>query len=654
MKRLFTVFLAFVLFAGAFSAWSQNTVLSPDSALALQTVPVYEGVEEFEAKIQKIREEEGREPLGLVLCGGSARAFCHIGVLKAMEENDIVPDFIIANSMGAVIGMLYAYGFSPQKIEEIISEININSYFEPVFPLRGGLLSVRKFEALVNQLLGEESHRVEDCAIPILLLTEDLYTKRQIWHCSGDFAKIMDATFAMSVFMEPVNYTLEYNENAGTNVKLIDSGAIDIGGLKVAYKFSDNIMISTAFYDSELDYNNPIVVINRTMSIGKERIAIKDILDLEPVLIRNDVEHFSFMDFQKAEQISMAGYTTAASMMEQLAACPHKKLSLASNLLERRKTTDVLGDEQIFRTAHDFPVKLGEPYAGVKLWPVFRVVDFPDSYLYDNDGIALDAFIDIPGASFKLRANQSFDFEGLCADALIKFEPSYFVSAELLGSYDFSYDDFEKSSFYGFAGINLRPAFLPACCKSFVFTGEWIGNWKFESQKFLFTIGFKNIFGNENDTYLFVKPFVFAAGSSFSDLKADGTGLGLGGDIESCWNFVEHAGIGEYAYVKYNFGAHDFDADNRNELYFIHKSPDITFAETLILQQIKVGSYYEFESGFRINPDGIKGSFDQFAGIFVRGDVSVIGLSNFIMEGGCGWDFSKSRVYGSFNLKCRM
>lgn len=649
MKRAAVFLVCFVIAvsAGKNSLHAQNYSLSPDSALALQTVPVYEGVEEFEAKIQKIREEKGREPLGLVLCGGSARAFCHVGVLKAMEQNDVVPDFIVANSMGSVIGMLYAYGFSPDKIEEIISQININSYFEPVFPVHGGVLSVRKFEALINQLLGEGEHRIEDCEIPVLLLTEDLYTKRQIWHSSGDFARIMDASFAMSVFMEPVNYTLECGENAGTQVKLVDSGAIDIAGLKAAYSFSDNIIISTAFYDSELNYNNPIVVINRTMSIGKERIAIKDILDYEPVLIRNDVEHFSFMDFQKAEEITLAGYDTACFMMEQITDCPHNTVSDNSSLAARRAVTDTLADEQVFRVKHDFPVRISEPYFGVKLWPVFRVVDFPDSYLYNRDGITLDAFIDVPGASFKLRANQPFTFDGLCADALLKLEPSHFVSAEFLGSYDFSYKDFELSSFYGFAGINLRPVFLPASCKSFVFTGEWLGNWKFESQKFLFTAGLKNLFGDENDTYLFVKPFVFAAGKSFSDLKADGTGLGLGGDIESCWNFASFIGAGEYVYVKYNFGAQSLTAQNRSELYFIHKSPDVTFAETLILQQIKAGGYYEFDTGY-------PAFFAHRAGAFVRGDVSVIGLSSFIMEGGCGWDFSKKKVYGSFELKCRM
>ena len=625
------------------SAQSSVTI-EPDSSLALQAVPFYEGIDSFEQKIQKIRDEEGREPLCLVLCGGSARAFCHTGVLRAMEEQDIVPDFIVANSMGAVIGMLYAYGFSPQKIEDLISKINLSSYFEPVFPLKGGLLSVRRFEALLNQLLGEESHRIEDCAIPILLLTEDLYTKRQIWHASGDFAKIMDAAFAMSVFMEPVRYTLEDGPNAGTRVSLIDSGSIDIAGLKVARRFSSNIMVSTAFYDKDLDFNNPIVIINRTMSIGKERIAIKDILDLQPLLIRNDVEHFSFMDFHKSREICDAGYESAQSIMENIEACPHKKLSQNTSLLERRKTTDLLADRQIERVEHGVPVKLKAPYAGLKLWPVFRAVDFPDSYLYQNDGIALDAFLDLPGASLRLRANQPFTFDGLSADALIQFEPSEFLSIDLLGSYKFSYKDFTQSSFYAFGDINLSPGFFPLWCKSIILTGEWQTNYLFNTDRLLFTAGFKNLFGSEDDSYLFIKPFFFM------DRKVEKFTPGLGLDLESCWNFARYAGAGEYAYAKYYFTKQELELTNRNELYFLTRSPDITFAEFLILRQFKAGACYTLKGDFSKENQ----SLAHLAGGFLRADISVIGLSNFIIEGGCGWNFTEKKLYGSFELKCRM
>lgn len=641
LSLLITIFLAVsVIFAQETFGGTQSYSLDENSPLGLQDIPIYEGVEAFEAKIEKIRNEEGREPLCLVMCGGSARAFCHVGVLKAMEQNNIVPDFIIANSMGSVIGMLYAYGFSPEKIEEIISKINLSSYFEPVLPVHGGILSVRKYEAMINQLLAEESHRVEDCTIPILLLSEDLYTKRQIWHASGDFAKVMDASFAMSVFMEPVKYQLEDK----TDVLLVDSGAIDIAGLKVAEHFSSNIMISTAFYDSDLDYNNPIVIINRTMSIGKERVAVHDIKEYQPMLIRNDVEHFSFMDFQKSAQISEAGYLTAVNMMDQIEVCPHGNLSENQELLNRRKVTDSLTDKQILRVEHDVPAKISEPYAGIKFWPVFRVVDFQDSYLYDKDGLALDGFIDVPGAEFKLRANFPFSFDSVCADALINFEPSENFSANFLASYDFDFQSLKESSFYSFADINIRPLIFPAWIKSLVVTGEWKTDYTFNTSQYLFTSGLKNFWGKQNDTYLFIKPYFYLEGIDFSKMNP-----GVGSDVEACWNFVNHFGLGEYCYAKYGFLDSAYDVQNRNELYFVEKSPDKTFAETLILQQFKIGAYYQADFN-----SILKNDVAQNAGIFIRGDVSVVGLSNFIMEGGCGFNIDEKKLSGFFTLKCRM
>jgi len=642
MKKLAGILLCFCFLRGfLFSSNFQGNQLQD---LALQTIPFYEGTEEFSQKLEKIRQEEGREPLCLVLCGGSARAFCHTGVLRAMEEKDIVPDFIVANSMGAVIGMLYAYGFSPQKIEELISEVELTSYFEPVFPTHGGLLSVRHFQALLDQLLGEESHRIEDCPIPILLLSEDLYTKRQVWHCCGDFSTIMTAAFAMSVFMEPVKCTLECGEQAGRKVSLIDSGSIDIAGLKVAGHFSKNIIVSSAFYDSDLDFNNPIVIINRTMSIGKERIAIQDILDMEPVLIRNAVEQFSFMDFQKSSELGQAGYDTAITLMKEIEACPHGGLLQNEKLVKQRKITDELTDRQIFKVKHGFPVRISQPYLGLKFWPVFAAVDFQDSYLFDRDGIACDTFLELPGAMLKLRVNQPFTFDSICSDALLQFTPSKFLKAEFLASYSFSYDDFYKSSFYGLADININPAFFPVWCNSMVFTTEWLTDYRFNTERLLFTAGFKNLFGDKNDSYLFVKPYVY------TDLIEEKLTPGLGLDLESCWNFAPYAGGGEYAYAKYNFNTKIISLKNRNELYFVNKSPDFTFAEVLILRQFKLGAYYELDTSFA----GAEPSLGHFAGAFLRSDVSIIGLSNLICEAACGWNFAEKKVYGHLDLRCRM
>ena len=81
----------------------------------LETVkPIKVGEAGFIARARTLAGDG--EPFGLVLSGGSARAFAHIGVLRALEEAGVNPDFIVADSMGAVIALLYGAGVSPDDL----------------------------------------------------------------------------------------------------------------------------------------------------------------------------------------------------------------------------------------------------------------------------------------------------------------------------------------------------------------------------------------------------------------------------------------------------------------------------------------------------------------------------------------------------------
>lgn len=60
------------------------------------------------------------QKVGLVLSGGGAKGLAHVGVLKVLEKNRIPIDYIVGTSMGAIVGGLYAAGYSPQEIEEIV------------------------------------------------------------------------------------------------------------------------------------------------------------------------------------------------------------------------------------------------------------------------------------------------------------------------------------------------------------------------------------------------------------------------------------------------------------------------------------------------------------------------------------------------------
>jgi len=68
------------------------------------------------------------QKLGLVLSGGGSRGVAHIGVLKALEENNIPIDYIAGTSMGAVVGGLYAAGYTPGEIESIVLSKGFNKW----------------------------------------------------------------------------------------------------------------------------------------------------------------------------------------------------------------------------------------------------------------------------------------------------------------------------------------------------------------------------------------------------------------------------------------------------------------------------------------------------------------------------------------------
>ena len=61
------------------------------------------------------------QKVGLVLSGGGARGMAHIGVIKALEEAEIPIDYIAGTSAGAIVGCMYALGYSPEQMDSIVN-----------------------------------------------------------------------------------------------------------------------------------------------------------------------------------------------------------------------------------------------------------------------------------------------------------------------------------------------------------------------------------------------------------------------------------------------------------------------------------------------------------------------------------------------------
>ena len=69
-----------------------------------------------------LQPNTSKKPLGICLSGGGALGFAHIGVLQALMENDIHPEVVSGSSMGALVGTLFAAGFTPTEMLELIEQ----------------------------------------------------------------------------------------------------------------------------------------------------------------------------------------------------------------------------------------------------------------------------------------------------------------------------------------------------------------------------------------------------------------------------------------------------------------------------------------------------------------------------------------------------
>ena len=69
------------------------------------------------------------QKVGLVLSGGGAKGLTHIGIIRALEENNIPIDYITGTSMGAIIGSLYAMGYSPDDMEKLLKSEDFKRWY---------------------------------------------------------------------------------------------------------------------------------------------------------------------------------------------------------------------------------------------------------------------------------------------------------------------------------------------------------------------------------------------------------------------------------------------------------------------------------------------------------------------------------------------
>jgi NTE family protein len=185
-----------LLHGGAFQSGAARTWLDASPAVAHHHVIDASDI----ARLARLLTHRG---VGLVLSGGGARGFAHLGVIRALREGAVPIDFIGGASIGSIIAAGAALEWSDAEMRlrfqrTFVATNPVNDYTFPFVALTRG----RKVSRLLHREFGDVA--IEDLRLPFFCVSADLTTGRIVEHCRGNLAHTLRASVAIPGVLPPV------------------------------------------------------------------------------------------------------------------------------------------------------------------------------------------------------------------------------------------------------------------------------------------------------------------------------------------------------------------------------------------------------------------------------------------------------------------
>ena len=313
-------------------------------------------IEEFQKQIKllenkieeqkKLKSQKSKDDLkiALVLSGGGAKGYAHLGVLKVLERENIKIDYITGTSIGAFVGTLYSIGYSIDEIEKILDKLNIESFLDSGLDMSNLSLdkkeSLKKYSFYINfdnelnyslpkglretepmyleikNLVKnyEDIKSFNDLPIPVRIIATNLNTGYTKSFDSGDLAKILTASMSIPTILEPVeiNGSIYVDGLVSRNLPVQD-----------AYAMGADLVIAS-------DVGTPVIkkenynifsVLNQMIAIQSSYIT-RESKEKASVLISPDVSKISATDSSKKMELIKLGELAAEKQIEQLKQFP--------------------------------------------------------------------------------------------------------------------------------------------------------------------------------------------------------------------------------------------------------------------------------------------------------------------------------------------
>ncbi|MBC3935890.1 patatin-like phospholipase family protein [Undibacterium sp. CY7W] len=249
--------------------------------------------------------------IGLALGGGAARGFAHIGVIKALESQGIVPDVVVGTSAGSVVGAMYAAGnngFTLQKMALDMDEATISDWSLPLFSKSSGVLKGDALQAYVNRMVGQTP--IERLKKPFGAVATDLATGQAVLFQRGNTGAAVRASSAVPAVFQPVRINDRQYVDGGLVAPVPVRFARDMGAdLVIAVNISQTV-------DGQSG-TGTIDILLQTVSIMGQSINQFELKQAD-VVIRPDLPSMKGSDFAGRNLAILAGEKAAMAAMPEI------------------------------------------------------------------------------------------------------------------------------------------------------------------------------------------------------------------------------------------------------------------------------------------------------------------------------------------------
>ncbi|MHA7829681.1 MAG: patatin-like phospholipase family protein [Flagellimonas sp.] len=445
---------------------------------------------------------ENRPPkVGLVLSGGGAKGLAHIGALKIIEESGIKVDYIGGTSMGAIVGALYASGYSAQQLDSIFRNTDFNNLIQDNVPRSAKTfyekedseryaltLPFENFKVSFPQaisggqniynLLVQLLFHVKDVQdfrklpIPFVCMATNVETGEEVLLDRGYLPEAIVASGTFPSLFEPAEIDGQILIDGGVvnnypinQVK--DMGADIIIGVDVQHDLATRESLSSAT-EILLQINN-----YRTVNDMKKKSKETDIY------IRPDIDEFSVIAFDKGKQIVKSGEEAAQIKMNELkqiaesqkdAPKPRKSIKMVDSLTINRMIIE--GNDQYTRgfIKGKLRFNLGEKISFEELRQGMNNLSATGNFKairYDlmSNGLGTDLILKLKEDPTKMFIKMSAHYDDLYKSAaLINLTKKNFLMKDDVASFDFILGDhirynmqyyLDKGYYWSF-GINSK------------------------------------------------------------------------------------------------------------------------------------------------------------------------------------------------------